>query len=177
MPAWKKLSSRIAHKNPWYSVREDDVIRPDGKKGKYYIVVNSSVAIVAEDKNGEIFLVGQTRYPVGNKYSWEIVTGGANDSKSPLSAAKKELLEETGVTARKWIKLGYYYPGNGHSSEKCTIFLAKDLVKGKQQLEGTEDIKAKKEKLKNIIKMIKENKIADGLTIVAIYKYLLYKYG
>lgn len=73
---WRKISSKIIHKNPWWEVVEDDVIIPNGEKGKYYYVDGAdSVMIVASDKD-EIYLVGQTRYLVNNFYSWEIIGGG-----------------------------------------------------------------------------------------------------
>lgn len=101
MEKWKKLDSKIVHKNPWYQVREDEVIMPDGNEGKYYLVDNlNSVAVIAEDKDRKIYLVGQTRYPVGNIYSWEIVTGGMKKGKFSLAAAKQELEEEVGLVAK-----------------------------------------------------------------------------
>jgi len=173
--AWKKIKSKIIHKNPWYSLREDDVVRPDGNEGKYYYVDGlNSVAIIAEDDDKKIFLVGQSRYPLDNYYSWEIITGGFKKGNNPLETAKRELKEETGLIAQEWIELGYYHPVTGYASEKTFIYLAKNLTQGKQELDPTEDITVKKESLENIIEMIKKNEIVDGLAIVAIYKYVLY---
>lgn len=172
---WKKIKSKIVHKNPWYQVREDDVIRPDGKKGKYFVVDGiNSVGVIAEDKDGKIYLVGQSRYPVGNIYSWEIVSGCFKTGADPLKTAKRELEEEAGVKAKKWIYLGYCHPVNGWGSEVSHVFYAKDLTFGKMNLEGTEDITVKKKSLEEILKMIKKNEITCGLTTSAICKLLIY---
>lgn len=173
---WKKLSSRIIHKNPWYNLREDDVLRPDGKEGKYYYVDGvSSIAVIAEDKDGEIYLVGQTRYPIGIEYSWEIITGGLKSGADFLEAAKRELREEAGLLAEEWIDLGYFNSSNGYSSDKTNIYLAKRLKVVETEHDPSEDITVKKESLDDIIKMIEQNKITCGMTIASIYKYLIYK--
>ena len=173
---WKKLKSKIVHKNPWYQVREDDVLRPDGDRGKYYLVDGTdSVAVVAEDPGGKIYLVGQSRYPVGNIYSWEIITGGLKKGMNPLKKAKEELQEEAGLKARQWIKLGYCYPVNGYAAEKCHVYLARGLQHTKTSFEATEDIEIKKEKLEKIIEMIRKNEITCGITVFSIGKYLIYK--
>jgi len=174
---WQKLKSKVVHKNSFFKIRVDDVIAPNGFKTKYFYVdkTGKSVSIIAEDKNGKIYLVGQTKYPAGNIYSWEIVAGGGEGKESALQSAKRELREETGLIAKKWISLGYYYPSGGTSSQTTYIYLAKDLKIAPAQPDSTELIAIRKETLKNIIKMIKSNKITDGYTIIAIYKYLLYK--
>lgn len=172
---WKKIKSRIVHKNPWYWVREDDVIGPDGKKGKYYVIEGlNSVAVIAQDKDEKIYLVGQSRYPTGNNYSWEIITGGFKKGDKPVQKARQELEEEAGIGARKWTGLGYFNPINGYCSERTYVFLAQDLISSKQKLEGTKDITVKKVSLKEILEMIHKNKIVCGITIAAINKFLLY---
>jgi len=174
MRNWKKLKSKIVHKNPWYAVRKDSVIRPDGNQGEYYIVERGqSVAVIAEDKDNKIYLVGQTRY-IFRHFSWEIVLGGVEGKETLLEGAKRELKEEAGLVADKWIKLGYFYPVDCYSNEKCFLYLARKLKKREKKPESTEDIRLKKEDLDNIILMIKDNKITDGMTITAIYKYILY---
>lgn len=174
---WRKLKSKIIHKNFYFGVRVDDVLTPNGFKTKYFYVdkIGKSVSVLAEDKDGKIYLVGQTKYPPGNIYSWEIVAGGGEGSESLLQSAKRELREEAGLIAKKWISLGYYYPSGGTSNQIVYIYLAKDLKMIKSEPDPTELIKIRKETLANIIKMIKSNEITDGYTIIAVYKYLLYK--
>lgn len=172
---WKKLKSEIVHENPWYILRKDKVKRPNGTKGEYYYVDKiNSVAVIAEER-GQIYLVGQSRYPIGNIFSWEIITGGLKQGKDPLEAAKNELKEEAGLMAGEWINLGYFTPINGYASEKTFCFLARNLKKTKRKPDATEDIRVKKIKIIDLSKMIKENKITCGMTITTFYKYLLRK--
>src|SRR5580693_1650129 len=96
---WKTIGSREVYANPWIRVREDQVIRPDGKPGIYGVVEFRSYAIgvVPVTPEGETFLVGQWRYPL-SLYSWEIPEGGGAFDRPMLESAKKELREETGIT-------------------------------------------------------------------------------
>lgn len=174
---WKTLESRVIHKNAWYSLREDDVLRPKGGKGKYYVVDFNSVAVIAEDADGCIHLVGQMRYPTGNCFSWEIITGGCKEGDDPLSVAKKELQEETGITADEWIRIGIFNPMNGVSSATTHIFLARGLRQGAATPEETEDFVHAREPLNQIKQMIAEGQITCGITITTIYKYILSGYA
>ena len=176
MKGWKKIKSKIVHQNPWYAVHEHDVIQPNGSRGKFFVLATAgSIAVVAEDIDGKIYLVGQHRYAVGNQFSWEIVIGALKKGKSPLQTAKEELEEEVGVKAKNWKKIGTIHAWNGLSAEVCHVFLAKDLIQSKQDLDETEDISVKKVDLEKILAMIKNNKITSSLTISAILKYLLFK--
>lgn len=171
MNKWRKLHSKIIHKNRWYSLREDDVIRPNGSRGKYYVVDINSIAVIAEDIDGKIYLVGQVRYPVGNIFSWEVITGGFKKALNPLGVAKRELKEETGLTAGKWNTLGHFNPVNGYASESTFVYLVRELKRGKRTLDDTEQIILKKESIGKIMEMIRSNEITCGITIAAIYKY------
>src|SRR5947209_4982445 len=63
---WTQIRSRIAYRNAWMQVREDDVVRPDGRPGIYGVVeIRPSVGVLALNDHGEAALVGQWRYPTG----------------------------------------------------------------------------------------------------------------
>lgn len=165
---WKKLSSKIAYQNKWYKVREDEVIRPNGEKGMYAVVETPpSVFVVALTEDQEVYLVGLYRYPTG-KYQLELPAGGS-DNQNLLSAAKRELLEETGLEAGDWEKVGEFQPFNGISNETSHVFLAQDLsqtLKHKKKEEGIEEIRILP--FKDVFKMIKSGEINDGQTIAAL---------
>src|SRR4051812_46381851 len=95
---WTTLNSRLVYDNAWITVREDQVLQPDGKPGIYGVVhfKTRAVGVLPVDDLGHVWLVGQFRYPLGF-YSWEIPEGGADEGESREKAARRELREETGL--------------------------------------------------------------------------------
>lgn len=165
---WKTLKSQVPYKNQWFIVRENKVVKPNGEKGVYfYVETKPSVFIVALTEKEEVYLIKLWRYPT-RQLSTEL-PGGNTDGMSPLMAAKKELWEETGIKAGKWIKLGRYQVWNGAASELAYTFIARDLKQtGTNQAdeEGISDII--KVPFRKALKMIREGKITDSQTIVAL---------
>ena len=110
---WKKINSKLVYSNPWIKVHEDDVERPDGKKGIYgFLEKPASNFIIALDKDDSIFLIKEYRYPL-QKNIFQLPAGVA-DSKNVAEAARKELHEETGITAASWKRIGGFYVAPGH---------------------------------------------------------------
>src|SRR5262245_61579297 len=128
---WTRLSRRTTYENPWITVYEDQVLRPDGQPGIYGMVhfKNLAVGVVALDDQDRVLLVGQYRYTL-DRYSWEIPEGGAPAGEEPLAAAQRELREETGCTASRWRELLRAHLSNSVSDELAILFLAQDLSAG-----------------------------------------------
>lgn len=168
---WKMVSTEVKYKNPWISVREDQVIRPDGKPGIYGVVeTRLATGIVALTPNNEVYLVGQYRYPM-EQYSWEIVEGGSEIGEDPLLAAKRELEEEAGLVATEWIQLGdELHLSNCHSNERGYVYLARGLKEVSMRPEGTEVLQVKKVPFTKLLEMIDTGEVKDGLTIVGAYR-------
>jgi len=169
------LGTKVVHSNPWFKVNENKVIRPDGEKGEYFVVETKgpSVFIVPITNKDEVYLIGQYRYTT-NAFSWEI-PGGNSDGEEILNAAKRELKEETGLEAKKWVKIGTFNVMNGTSNEICNAFLALDLVGDslpKQLDEGILEIK--KVPLIQIPSLISSGEINDTQSITALVKALIY---
>lgn len=166
---WKKISSKIVHKNNWYHIRKDKVIRPDGHKGEYNVMVNHpSVFIIPVNEKNEVYLIGLFRYPT-NQYSIEVPAGGS-EGKGLLQSAKKELKEETGLIAKTWKKVGKIQSANAFMSEIGHIYLATGLVDTKAHdhlEEGIQEVI--KVPFKKAMKMIQTGEINDAQSIAALY--------
>ena len=172
--SWKTLSSKLIYQDHWIKVFLDKVIDPGGKKSTYaYVKKLPAVIIIPLTVEKEIYLVGQWRYPI-KRYSWELPMGSRGSAESLLVSAKRELLEETNLKAKKWDKIGYVHFANGLLDQIGHIYLARDLTKAQGDADDSEKIKIKRFTLKQIDKMISQDKITDGATITAYYKLKLF---
>lgn len=170
---WRVLSTRAVYENSWISVREDGVIRPDGEAGIYGVVHFKNVAVgVLAVEDEHIYLVGQYRYPLG-KFSWEIPEGGCGEGEDPLSAARRELAEETGLSARHWEKLGEAHLSNSTTDELAVWFLATGLARGASRPDGTERLTVRRVRFDDALRMCLAGVITDAISQMAIYRYAL----
>ena len=103
---WQTLAVREVYDNPWIRVTAEDVIKPSGGPGIYGKVSfkNIACAIIPLANNGDTWLVGQYRYTL-DVYSWEVPMGGVSRDDDLLTGAKRELKEETGLSAGRWERL------------------------------------------------------------------------
>src|SRR5436190_9273929 len=100
---WLRRSRGVAYQNAWLTIWHDEVTRPDGEPGIYGVVhfENLAAGILVLDEDDRVLLVGQHRYTL-DAYSWEIPEGGVPPGETALEGARRELLEETGVSASDW---------------------------------------------------------------------------
>jgi 8-oxo-dGTP pyrophosphatase MutT (NUDIX family) len=164
------LSVREIYQNRWIKVDEHQVLNPAGGNGIYGTVhfKNKAIGIVAVDELGNTWLVGQWRYTL-NAWSWEIPEGGGPLDGDPLESAKRELKEETGLTAAHWKLIVRTHLSNSVSDEEGFIFLAEGLTQGKSELEDTEaDMKTWKLPFREALQMVIDGKITDSLTMMGL---------
>lgn len=168
---WRKLSTRLIYENPWIRVREDQVVAPSGLHGIYGVVeARPAVGVVALSDQGEVYLVGQYRYPT-DCYSWEIPEGAAEHGETPLQAAMRELREETGLIATTWKPLGgEVHLSNCYTAERAYIFLAQGLTQGESAPDPTEQIVRKGVALKDALTMALSGTITDGMSLIGIHR-------
>jgi 8-oxo-dGDP phosphatase len=165
---WRRLATEIAHANPYFRVRHDRVIRPDGQSGDWYVVeVPTNAGVVAVDEAGAVVLVGEWAYPV-DAYSWSIPSGGAEPDEEPLAAAQRELREETGIVADRWEPLGSFYLGQGLSSQQSHVYLATGLRQGAASPEGTEALEIARVPLEEAWARCLSGDLRDSVTLVGL---------
>ena len=166
---WKTIKSEEVYRNDWLSVREDQVIRPNGTPGIYGVVdTRIAAGVVVLTAEREIVLVGQYRYPT-DCYSWEIIAGGTDDGESPLEAGKRELAEEAGLIAHRWDQVGVDLQlSNCITSEIGQIFIAQELEDTTAVPDDTEELKVKTIPFEEALEQVESGVITDGLSIIGI---------
>jgi len=169
--SWKQLDSRTVYENPWMEVREDHVINPGGGENHYGYVhfKNRAIAIVPLDDAGNTWLVGQQRYTLG-EYSWELPMGGAPLDESPLVAAKRELREETGLTAMRWSEVMRLHTSNSITDEVGIVYIAEGLTQGETEFEETEDLEIRRLPLDEAVRLVNDGEITDAISVAAILR-------
>jgi 8-oxo-dGTP pyrophosphatase MutT (NUDIX family) len=171
--AWRTLSSEIAYKGKWLTVRVDRVLRPDGSQGTYELIDKKDFVVIIPRIDDLFYLVEQYRYAVGAK-SWEFPQGGCDDEIDLETCAKKELEEELGLKALSLVSLGNLWMATGNSTQGCEVFLVEDVIPGKQRLEESEsDLQWRTFTEDEIVEMIKDGRIRSSNTIAAFNLYLL----
>jgi len=167
---WTVLNSREVYDNKWIRVNEQQVINPGGGKGIYGTVhfKNLAIGVIVLDEFKNTWLVGQYRFPI-NAYSWEIPEGGSAGG-DPLEAAKRELLEETGISANSWQEVQRIHLSNSVSDELGIIFLAQDIAHGESHPEETEELQVKKIPFSEAYEMVLRGEITDSLSVAGIFK-------
>jgi ADP-ribose pyrophosphatase len=165
------LSSRVAYKGPAFWVTTDMVQEPSGIRARRDIVRHSgSVVILAVDESQaepRVLLERQYRHAAG-RYLLELPAGRIDEGEAELKAAKRELLEETGYTARSWKRVLYFWASPGFVAESMAIYLAQDLTAGAAQPEADEAIELQLVPLPEAVRMVLEGKIHDGKTISGV---------
>ncbi|MGB6200189.1 MAG: NUDIX hydrolase [Candidatus Acidiferrales bacterium] len=168
----KLIRSKTVFKGSVFSVRRDEIVEPDGLRATREIVTHrGSVVVMPVFPNGDVLLVRQFRYAAGESL-WELVAGSREPGESPLSGARRELLEETGYTARRVRLLLEIIPTPGFLTETMAIFAAKGLTAGAAHPEEDEHIVARRFSQKQVLGMIRRGAVRDAKTVTGILYYL-----
>ena len=165
------ISSRIAYKGPVFSVTTDEVEEPGGIRTRRDIVRHSgSIVVLAIDgpaSDPQVLLERQYRHAAG-QMMWELPAGRIDDGERELAAAKREFLEETGYTARRWKNILHFYVSPGFLDETMSIYLAQGLESGIAQPEADEKIATHFFPVSATIRMVNRGLIRDAKTIAGV---------
>ena len=167
---WTTLSSREVYANPWITVREDRVVRPDGSPGIYGVVsAKIAAGVVALTAADEVVLVGQYRYPL-ERYSWEIVEGGTDHGETSLQAVQRELREEAGYAAADWERLGGdVHLSNSFSDEVAHLYVARELTPVPRDPDPTEVLAVRHVPFDEALAMVEDGEITDAMSVLALF--------
>ena len=168
---WKTLHVREIYDNDWISVTEHDVINPSGNPGLYGKVSfkGHACGIIPLDDDGGTWLVGQYRYTL-DRYSWEIPMGGVPVGADLLEGARRELREETGLSAGCWEKIATVDISNSVTDEVGSVFVARDLTPGPTAFDDTEQLEIRRLPFAEAVIMAMNGDITDALSVVGILK-------
>ena len=165
------LSSREKYRGPAFWVTTDEVLEPTGVRARRDIVRHSgSIVVLAVDNSARdprILLEKQYRHAAG-RFLYELPAGRIDEGEKQLPAAKRELLEETGYTARKWKRILHFWASPGFVAEAMSIYLAQELRPGTAQPEDDEVIEIQLTPLKKAVAMVMNGTIQDAKTIAGV---------
>jgi ADP-ribose pyrophosphatase YjhB (NUDIX family) len=165
----RQVASRVVYRNPWLTLREDEVERPDGSRGIYSVVEKPDFALIIPMERDGFHLVEQYRYPTGRRM-WEFPQGTfpAGERGEPDALARKELEEETGIRAGSLHRLGFLHCAHAISGQGFHVYLATDLHHGTARREVEEqDMRQNWVSRGNFEDMVRRGVITDDSTVAA----------
>ena len=170
------LSSREVYRNPWLSVREDEILRSDGKRGFYGVVDKDDCAIILPIDHGRVWLVEQFRYTIQER-ALELPQGGWEmQVENPEELARGELKEELGLEAKEMTYLGTLWIAYGFANQKQHVFLGTGLTPTDKEPDPEEhDLVARSVPVEEFEEMMLSGVIRDNCTLSAWGLYLLWK--
>ena len=165
-----QVESEVKFKGRIVTIRSDKARLHNGKIVSREVVEHpGGVGIVPVDKDGNVLMVSQYRYPI-EKTIMEIPAGKLEYGEDPLECAVRELKEETGCTAGKFISLGEMLPSPGYCKETLYAYLALDLKEGEMRLDEDEFLDVERVPLKKLVDMVMSGEITDAKTVVGLLK-------
>lgn len=167
---YQLLSTKEVYVNPWMQVREDTVQRPEGKQGIFGVVtIGDGVSILPMDNQGNVYLIEEYQY-AADKSTLLTISGGIDANEAPLQAAKRELREESGLTADEWIDLGTVESMTMIVNCTMHLYLAQGLHFGKADQVDQQTITLKKMSFEQVVQLVMESKIAPAAGNVLILR-------
>ncbi|MCB5183662.1 NUDIX hydrolase [Methylobacillus gramineus] len=164
------ISSETIAQGGMLLVKRDQVRIPSGAiSQREYVIHPGAVVVIPLLENGNLLLERQFRYPLHQVFI-ELPAGKIDAGEPHLRTGQRELLEETGYSAREWIYLGLQHPCIGYSDEVIHIYLARDLQAGEHNRDEDEALQLFEASLEECLDMVRRGELTDGKTIVALFR-------
>jgi len=161
-------TTREVYRGRIIELRVDEVTLPNGHRATLEIVHHpGAAAIVAVDATGAVPLLRQYRHAVGG-YIWEVPAGTLGPGEAPEACARRELREETGLSAAQWTALGSIVTTPGFCDERIHLFLARELREAEQALDSDEVLSVQQVPLARALDMVRDGTIEDAKSIAAL---------
>src|SRR5579884_873597 len=168
--AFRKLSTSVAHRNPWFTVRVDEVERPGGLRGPFYwIEMKPGATVLPMTAGGDVYLIREYKYPL-DSISLEAVSGGVEPDESPRACAERELREEAGFEAAEWADLGRIDPLTTSMRGPNYLFVATGLRPIGEALEEGEQVEVVRLPFADALERVLDGAIVHGTTCALILK-------
>ncbi|GDY09348.1 ADP-ribose diphosphatase [Planctomycetia bacterium] len=164
------LGSAEIYRDPWLVLTKDDVIRPDGRPGTHTVTrFKDGVSVLPLDAEGFVFLTEEFHYAQGRR-GIEVISGGVEAGEDFLSAAARELREEVGIVASRWMPLGVVDPLTSQAIAPISLFLAEGLSFVEASPDGTETIRRLRVPFAEAVEMVMRSEITHSGSCVLILK-------
>jgi 8-oxo-dGDP phosphatase len=169
-PTWRRLTTRAVRTTPWFEVREDTVVRPDGEHDVYHHVVSpGSITVVAVDDDDRVAVTRQWIYTHAAR-QWRLPAGAIDATDAdPRAAAERELAEETGVRAIRWEPLAQVNGADSFTNHVDHVFLATGLTLGTPSREAAEsDLDVHWVPLRKALELVTEGEIRHAGSVCGL---------
>jgi ADP-ribose pyrophosphatase len=164
-----ELSSVTVFQGSLLQVKRDQVRLPNGNEtGREYIVHPGAVLVIPVLDDGRLVFERQFRYPLRKAFI-ELPAGKIDPNEDTLITGQRELLEETGYTAREWRYLAALHPCIGYSDEIIHIYLASGLQAGEHSRDHDESLEVFTLTLEEAMQALRRGEITDGKTMIALF--------
>ena len=138
---------------------------PNGRTIHITFINHPGAVIVVPFLNKNTIVMMRQFRPALGRYIYELPAGTIDIPEKPLTCARRELLEETGYSAKRFKKLGQIYPVPGYSTEVIHIFKAEGLIRGQAQPEEYEVIELKSMSRSQVNRLLQQGKLMDAKSI------------
>jgi ADP-ribose pyrophosphatase len=163
-----RVASQELLRGHFLHAMRDTVRLPDGKEAfREYVIHPGAVMVVAELPDGRLVLERQFRYPV-QSVMVEFPAGKLDPGEDSLACAQRELLEETGYTARQWARAGVLHPVISYSTEFIDIWFARELTAGERQLDAGEFLDVFSASADELLQWCRDGRITDAKTLTGV---------
>lgn len=172
MQKWVVTETKNMYQSKYMTVFNDAIKLPNRSSIVYTRVeLKDFCSVLPITENGKIVMIEIYRYPA-NYTSLEIPSGYVEQGEKPRDCAIRELEEETGYKARKLTSFGWFYPWT-RSTRRAYLFIAKNLTKGRQKTEPTEQIRVRLLSIEETTNKLETGRIKHAPTIIALQKLLI----